>query len=48
MTSAAVVLGILEVVASEGLRPPDDDGENKMPQLTPDRVRLVCYQVVHR
>jgi hypothetical protein len=48
ITSAAAVLEILEVVASEGLRPPDDQEREKLPQLTPERVRLICYQVVHR
>jgi hypothetical protein len=47
ITSAAAVVAILEVVASEGLRPPDDEEREKLPQLTPERVRLICYQVVH-
>jgi hypothetical protein len=48
ITPAAAVLGVLEVVADEGLRPADEGAREAMPRLTPDRVRLICYQVVHR
>ena len=48
ITPTAAVLGVLEVVADEGLRPADDAGREMFPKLTADRVRLICYQVVHR
>lgn len=46
-TQVAAALGVLEVVADEGLRPPEGD-ETPAPALTPERIRLICYQVVHR
>ena len=45
-TQIAAALGILEVVADEGLRPPERD-DVQMPALTQERIRLICYQVVH-
>jgi len=48
ITPTAAVLGVLDVVADEGLRPADEDARDVLPKLTPDRVRLICYQVVHR
>lgn len=48
LTSAAAALAILELVADEGLRPADDEERDRLPQLTSERVRLICYQVVHR
>ena len=45
-TQIAAALGVLEVVADEGLRPPERD-DVQMPALTPERIRLICYQVVH-
>jgi helicase-like protein len=45
ITRVAAALGALEVVATEGLRP-TEEGEVQRPALTPDRVRLICYQVV--
>ena len=45
----AAALGVLEVVESEGLRPVEDDpSTNAQVALTPDRVRLICFQVIHR
>jgi hypothetical protein len=46
-TEIAAALGVLDAVAVEGLRPPDDT-DAQPPALTPERIRLVCYQVVHR
>ncbi len=45
-TPIAAALGVLDVVADEGLRPPEAD-ESRPPALTPERIRLICYQVVH-
>lgn len=47
MTPAAAALGVLELVDREGLRPVDDKSTARPPVLTPERVRLICYQVVH-
>ena len=47
ITPAAAVLGVLDVVADEGLRPADEDAREVLPRLMADRVRLICYQVVH-
>ena len=47
VTRAAAALGVLDVVATEGLRPAEET-DQQPPVLTPDRVRLICYQVVHR
>jgi len=48
-TPLAAALGVLEVVESEGLRRVNDTGSASTPvALTHDRVRLVCFQVVHR
>lgn len=44
-TPIAAALGVLDVVADEGLRPPEAD-EPRPPALTSDRIRLICYQVV--
>jgi len=46
LTPAAAALGVLEVVEAEGLRPVEDDETVRISRLGPDRVRLVCYQVV--
>ncbi|CAN5847527.1 helicase-related protein [soil metagenome] len=46
MTTAAAALGVLEVVDREGLRPIDEESAVRAPALTPERVRLICYQVV--
>jgi hypothetical protein len=46
-TPLAAALGVLEVVAEEGLRPPESE-ETQPPALTAERIRLICYQVVHR
>lgn len=48
ITRAAAALGVLEVVATEGLRPAEETDQQPPVVLTPDRVRLICYQVVHR
>jgi hypothetical protein len=45
-TPIAAALGVLDVVADEGLRPPEAN-ESQPPALTPERIRLICYQVVH-
>ena len=45
-TPIAAALGVLDVVAEEGLRPPEAH-ESRPPTLTPERIRLICYQVVH-
>jgi superfamily II DNA or RNA helicase len=45
-TKLGAALGVLEVVADEGLRPPEPD-ESQTPVLTKERIRLICYQVVH-
>lgn len=45
-TPVAAALGVLEVVAIEGLRPLEDPGALQTPDLTRERVRLVCYLVV--
>ena len=47
MTATAAALGVLETVEREGLRPLDDESAAAPPVLTPGRVRLICYQVVH-
>jgi hypothetical protein len=48
LTAAAAALAVLEVVEREGLRPIDEESAARPPALTPERVRLICYQVVHR
>jgi hypothetical protein len=48
ITALAAALGVLDVVEREGLRPPDADSQEAPPRIAPDRVRLVCFQVVHR
>jgi superfamily II DNA or RNA helicase len=45
-TPLAAALGVLDVVEIEGLRPPED-GDSHPPPLTQERIRLICYQVVH-
>ena len=46
-TPLAAARGILDVVESEGLRPVEDDGIRATPaSLTPERVRLICFQVI--
>jgi hypothetical protein len=45
VTAAAAALGVLDVVEREGLRPVDDSAGTP-PAVTPERVRLVCWQVV--
>ena len=45
-TPAAAALGVLDVVATEGLRALDDAQLSAQPELTPERVRLICYLVV--
>jgi PLD-like domain/Helicase conserved C-terminal domain/SNF2-related domain len=47
LTPAAAVLGVLETVEREGLRPVDEESDSRPPTITPERVRLVCYQVIH-
>ena len=46
LTSAAAALGVLEIIANEGLRPVDDVERAEIPRLGPERVRLICWQVV--
>jgi hypothetical protein len=46
LTPATAALGVLEAVDAEGLRPVDDSENPRVPELGPDRVRLVCFQVV--
>jgi hypothetical protein len=46
-TPAAAALGVLEVIEREGLRPADEGSASRPPALTPERVRLICFQVVH-
>ena len=48
MTAAAAALAVLETVDREGLRPIDEESPAQPPALTAERVRLICYQVVHR
>jgi len=38
---------VLEIVASEGLRRVDPASTSQPVAITPERVRLVCFQVVH-
>lgn len=38
-------LEVLAVVEDEGLRPPDEESAT-VAQLTPERVRLICFQIV--
>ena len=45
MSAAEAAHEILKVVDDQGLRPVDDAAESRV-RLTPERVRLVCYQVV--
>lgn len=47
VTPAGAAIGILDVVQREGLRPPDADSQTAPSTITRERVRLVCYQVVH-
>jgi hypothetical protein len=47
LTPAAAVLGVLESIEREGLRPVDEESGSRPPAITRERVRLVCYQVVH-
>ncbi|MDP9259245.1 MAG: hypothetical protein M3Q31_22215 [Actinomycetota bacterium] len=44
-TPIAAALGVLEIVAEEGLRPPDAN-DSQAPTLTSERIRLICYQIV--
>lgn len=44
---AAAAMGVLEVVEREGLRPVDEESRATPPSVDPDRVRLICFQVVH-
>jgi hypothetical protein len=46
-TAAAAALGVLEVIEREGLRSVEDGSASTPPAVTADRVRLICYQVVH-
>ena len=46
LTAAGAALGVLEVVDREGLRPIDEESTARPPTLTPERVRLICYQVL--
>ena len=47
-TPRSAALGVLEVIESEGLRPVEDSGGvGARAALTPDRVRLICFQVIH-
>jgi hypothetical protein len=45
-TPAAAALAVLEVVATEGLRALSDAQSSAQPELTTERVRLICYLVV--
>ena len=45
MSAAEAAREVLEIVARQGLRPVEAD-EAGVVELTPERVRLVCYQVV--
>jgi hypothetical protein len=45
MSAGEAAREILKVVSDQGLRPVDDESEARV-QLTPERVRLVCFQVV--
>lgn len=48
LAPVAAALGVLEIVASEGLRPVEDGASTKAQiALTPERVRLACFQVIH-
>jgi hypothetical protein len=47
LTRVAAALSILAVVAEEGLRPIPDGEEPQPPRIDPERVRLICYQLVH-
>jgi hypothetical protein len=48
VTPRAAALGVLGIVDSEGLRRVDDGANASTPlALTPERVRLVCFQVIH-
>jgi hypothetical protein len=38
---------VLHTVEDEGLRPADRDGGPELTQVGPERVRLICFQVVH-
>jgi hypothetical protein len=46
ITPAAAALGVLETVDREGLRPIDGESRSTPPSIGPERVRLVCYQLV--
>ena len=46
-TPLVAARAVLEVVASEGLRRVDPARTPQPVALTPERVRLVCFQVVH-
>jgi hypothetical protein len=44
----AAALRVLEIVEGEGLRPVEDTASTKAQvNLTPERVRLICFQVIH-
>jgi hypothetical protein len=47
LTPVAAAKGVLDVVAREGLRPPDSDSQTSPPAISPDRVRLICFQIIH-
>jgi hypothetical protein len=47
LTPSGAAMGILEIIDNEGLRPIEDDERPEAPQIEPDRVRLICWQVVH-
>lgn len=47
-TPLASARGVLDIVASEGLRRVDLATTAVPVALTPERVRLVCFQVIHR
>jgi hypothetical protein len=48
LAPVAAALAVLEVVSSEGLRPVEAAGSaNVQVTLTPERVRLICFQVIH-
>jgi hypothetical protein len=47
LSPRAAALGVLDVVASEGLRRVDDaDRGSGRVAITRDRVRLICFQVI--
>lgn len=44
LTPAAAVLGVLETIEREGLRPVDGESGSRPSAITRERVRLVCYR----